>query len=127
MTDTPGSREAAKKTYGYIDSLTKEAHRDVSADFNQKHKGIGFNKVPEMLAQTTIDWFSKRDKNVRLSHDATSEAKNGTVRMTFKGEMKGSSFKMRLDASFSVSGQAPEAPSYLKDLNFAVDSRDFMS
>lgn len=127
MTDAPGNKETAKRTYGYIDSLTKEARKGLTAELNQKYKGVGFNKVPEVLARTTIEWFSKRDKNVRLSHNGTSEARNGLVRMTFKGEMKSSKFTMRLDATFSVSGPGGDSPSYLRDLNFSVDSRDFLS
>jgi len=127
MTDAPGSKESQKRTYGYIDSLTKEARKGLTQEFNAKQKGLAFNKVPEILTKITVDWFQKRDKNVRLSHESTSEARNGIVRMTFKGEMKTSRFVMRLDANFSVSGQSPDSPSYLKDLSLAVDSRDFLS
>ena len=125
MTDTQGGKEAAKKTFGYIELLTKEARKAMTGEFNQKHKGAGFGKIPEILSKITIDWFTKRDKNIRLTLQSTPEAKNGQVRMIFNGDSKSAHFKMRLDATFSVSGQSPDSPAYLKDLNFAVDSRDF--
>ncbi len=125
MTDAPTSKETQKRSYQYIDSLTKEARKALTQEFNQKHKGVAFGKVPELLSQTTIDWFQKRDKNVRVSYDGTSEAKNGLVRMMFKGEAKNAKFKMRLDATFSTSDANPEAPAYLRDLNFGLDTRDF--
>ncbi len=125
MTDTPGGKEASKKTFGYIELLTKEARKAMTGEFNQKHKGAGFGKIPEILSQSTIDWFTKRDKNIRLTLESINEAKNGQVRMIFNGDSKSARFKMRLDATFSVSGQSPDSPAYLKDLNFAVDARDF--
>src|SRR5438093_11433871 len=97
MTDTAGGKEAAKKTFGYIELVTKVARKAMTGEFNQKHKGIGFGKIPEILSQITIDWFTKRDKNIRLTRQSTQDAKNAEVRMIFNGDSKSQPFKMILE------------------------------
>src|SRR5437899_11221141 len=98
MTDTAGGKEAAKKTFGYIEVLTKEARKAMTGEINQKHKGIGFGKIPEILSQITIDWLTKRDKNIRVTLQSTPEAKTGQVRMSVNGDSKSAHRKMPLHA-----------------------------
>src|SRR5437879_13464188 len=93
--------------------------------YTHMHKGAWSVKSPAILSQITTYWFIKRDKNLPLPLQSTPESNNGQVRMIFNGDSKSAHFKMRLDATFSVSGESPDSPAYLKDLNFAVDSRDF--
>src|SRR5438445_8879821 len=102
MTDTAGGKEAAKKTFGYIELLTKEARKAMTGEFNQKHKGIGFGKIPEILSQITIDWFTKRDKNIRLTLQSTPEARKAQVGWTSKGNSKIDNFKFGLEQTFSA-------------------------
>jgi len=125
MTDVLAGKEDVKRTFTYIESLTRESRKALTLEFNQKHKGLVFAEVPQTLSQSIIDWFSRRDRSIRLKHDTTSEAKDGQVRMVFSGQVKSITFKMRLDAMFTWSGQSPESPSYLKQLNVMVDNRDF--
>ena len=54
MTDTAGGKEAAKKTFGYIELLTKEARKAMTGEFNQKHKGAGFGKIPERSEERRV-------------------------------------------------------------------------
>ena len=125
MTDVLAGKEDVKRTFTYIESLTRESRKALTLEFNQKHKDLVFAEVPQTLSQSIIDWFTRRDRSIRLKHDTTSDAKDGQVRMVFSGQVKSISFKMRLDAMFTWSGQSPGSPSYLKQLNVTVDNRDF--
>ena len=127
MTDILTGKEDIKRLFTYVEALTRESRKALTLEFNQKHKGIPFAKVPQTLSQSMVDWFAHRDKNVKVVYESTTEARNGTVRMVFNGEVKRVRFKMRLDATFSMTGQTTESPSYLKDLNVTVDNRDFSS
>ena len=125
MTDAETGKELVARTYGYIENVSKESRKALTAEFNQNHKGIPFNSVPEILKKNTIDWFLRRDKTLKLSHENTSLGKLGEVRMIFQGETKRVRFKVHLNAFFTVSGQSEGSPSFLRDINFTVDPREF--
>ena len=94
-------------------------------EFNQKHKGIKLNAVSDTLRQSVLAWFPRRDPMLKLTHERTTQGKPGDVRMDFQGETKAVHFKVHLHAVFAVNGQAPDSPSFLKEVNLSVDPREF--
>ena len=125
MTDMLKGSQVLQKTYTYIENVTKESRKALMEDFSQKHKGIGINLAPDILRQTVLDWFPRRDPMLKLIHEKTSQGKPGDVRMDFLGETKAVRFKVHLHAVFAVNGQSPDSPSFLKEVNLSVDPREF--
>ncbi len=125
MTDTLSGRAIVQKTFVYVDSLGKECRKALTADFNKSHKGARFDTISQLLRQGVLDWFARRDRNLSLVHGSTDDGKLGEVRMLFQGEAKRVSFKIRFDASFTISGQSRDSQCFLKGVNVSVDPRDF--
>jgi hypothetical protein len=125
MTDVLTGKEIVQKTFGYVEAVSKESRKALTTEFNQKYKGTKFSIISELLRQSTLNWFARRDKNFRLSHEETNDSKLGEVRMTFHGESKKVHFKVHLNATFSLSAETTESPCYLKTLNVFVDPREF--
>ncbi len=61
MTDMLKGSQVLQKTYTYIENVTKESRKALMEDFSQNHKGIGINLAPDILRQTVLDWFPRRD------------------------------------------------------------------
>jgi hypothetical protein len=125
MTDVMTGKEIVQKAFAYVDTISKESRKALTTEFNQKYKGTKFSMTSGILRQSMLDWFTRRDKNVRLSHEETNDSKLGEVRMTFQGETKRVRFKVHLNAAFSMNGDTTESPCYLKTLNVFVDPREF--
>ncbi len=125
MTDTLSGKETVQKTVVYVDSVGKECRKALTADFNQSHKGARFEAVSQLLRQGVLDWFSRRDRNLKLVHESTDDGKLGEVRMLFQGEAKKVRFKIRFDASFTLTSQSRDSHCFLKGVNVSVDPRDF--
>jgi hypothetical protein len=125
MTDAETGKALVARTYSYLDNVSKESRKALTSDFNQNHKGIPFKSAPDILRKTALDWFSKRDKTLNMSHETTNLGKLGEVRMTFRGETKRVHFKVHLNALFTVNGQSEESPSFLREVNLSVDPREF--
>ncbi len=112
MTDKLAGKDDSQRLLGYVESVAKESRKALTLEFNEKHKGIPFN---------TTAWFGRRDKNLRITAETVNSAKLGEVRAVFGGETKNVRFKVRADATFSVSGGSADSPSYLKELNVSID------
>ncbi len=125
MTDILTGKEIVQKAFAYVDTISKESRKALTTEFNQKYKGTKFSMTSGILRQSMLDWFARRDKNVRLSHEETNDSELGEVRMTFQGETKKVHFRVHLNAAFSMSGETTESPCYLKTLNVFVDPREF--
>ena len=125
MTDVSTGREVVQKTFAYVESVAKESRKALTSEFGQSHKGIDFNTASQILRQSLLDWFSRRDKSLRLVHETTSQGRLGEVRMVFHGETKKVHFKVYLHAVFTVAGQSAESPCFLKEVNVFVDPREF--
>ena len=125
MTDALRTKEVLQKTITYIENVSKESRKALMEEFNQKHKGIKLNAASDTLRQSVIAWFPRRDPMLKLAHERTIQGKPGDVRMDFQGETKSVRFKVHLHAVFAVNGQAPDAPSFLKEVNLSVDPREF--
>ncbi len=120
MTDQLTGKEDAQRILAYLESIAKESRKALTIEFNQKRKGIPFKTAPEVLRDSLLAWFSRRDKNVRLTFETTNSARPGEVRSVFTGETKKVQFKVRADAMFTMAGSA-ESPCYLKELNVTID------
>ncbi len=125
MTDVLKGKEVLQKTFTYVENVTKESRKALMEEFSQKHKGIGLNSASDILRQSVLDWFPRRDKTFRLVHEKTSQGRPGELRMDFLGETKTVHFKVHLHAVFAVSGQSADSPSFLKEVNLLVDPREF--
>ena len=125
MTDVLRTKEVLQKTVTYIESVSKESRKALMEEFNQKHKGIKLNSASDMLRQSVLAWFPRRDPMLKLAHERTTQSKPGDVRMDFQGETKTVHFKIHLHAVFAVNGQSPDSPSFLKEVTLSVDPREF--
>ena len=125
MTDVLKGKEVLQKTFAFIENVTKESRKALTSEFSQNHKGIEFNLAPQILRQSVLDWFSRRDKSIKLVHETTSQGRPGEVRMVFHGETKTVHFKVHLHAMFTVTGQSSKSPCFLKEVNVLVDPREF--
>ncbi len=121
MTDTLTGKEDAKRILAYAESLARESRKALTVEFNQKHKGKPFNTTAQVLRDSLLAWFSRRDKNLRLIHETTNTAKMGEVRATFSGEAKNVRFKVQANAIFTLGGESMDSPCYLKELNVTID------
>ena len=125
MTDMLKGSQVLQKTFTYVENVTKESRKALMEQFSQNHKGIALNSASDILRQTVLDWFPRRDPMLKLVHEKTSQEKPGDVRMDFRGETKTVHFKVHLHAVFAVNGQSPDSPSFLKEVNLSVDPREF--
>jgi lysine/ornithine N-monooxygenase len=125
LTDTSSGAKLVERTFVYLSSVTKECRKAVSENFEQAHKGIPFDSVDKVMRQEIESWFSKRDKNIRLSHDRSLRGRPGEILVTYSGATKDAHFKIHVDGVFTLAGSSNNAPSYLKSLDLHVDKRDF--
>src|SRR5207245_11096229 len=119
MTDMLKGSQVLQKTFTYIENVTKESRKALMEEFSQNHKGIGINLAPDILRQTVLDWFPRRDPMLKLVHEKTSQGKPGHVRMDFRGETKAVRVKVHLHAVFALNGLSPDPPSFLHEVNLS--------
>ncbi len=122
MTDTLSGKEDAQRIFVYAESLAKESRKALKAEFNQKHKGIPFNTTPQLLRDSLLAWFMRRDKNLKVTAESTDSTTLGEVRATFRGEAKKVSFKLHAYAQFTLAGASAESLCYLKEMNVTIAS-----
>jgi len=125
MTDMLKGSQVLQKTFTYIENVTKESRKALMEEFSQNHKGIALDSASDILRQTVLNWFPRRDPMLKLVHEKTSQGKPGDIRMDFRGETKAVHFKFHLHAVFAVNSQSPDSPSFLKEINLSVDPREF--
>jgi len=119
MTDALTGKQDIQRLLAYAESIAKESRKALTIEFNSKHKGIPFNTAPKVLQESLVAWFSRRDKNVKITPGTVSTTQ-GQVRATFGGETKNVRFQLHADAMFKTTGESAEAPCYLKELNVTV-------
>jgi hypothetical protein len=125
MTDTPSGRELVEKAFVYMTTLAKECRKEVTASFEQHHKGLSFDQVEPTLRSEITAWFSERDRNLKIQHEKSATGRPGEILMTYAGTSKDARFKFHVDSAFTLAGSAAASPSYLKSMNVYVDKRDF--
>src|SRR2546428_201306 len=121
LTDKLAGKDDSQRLLGYVESVAKESRKALTLEFNEKHKGIPFKNTGQILRDSLIAWFSRRDKNLRIIAESVNSAKLGEVRAVFGGETKNVRFKVRADATFSLAGGSADSPCYLKELNVSID------
>lgn len=122
MTDTLSAKRDTQRILDYVEGLSKESRKALTAEFNQKHKGIPFNNTPQLLRDIILTWYTRRDSNLKLTLQSTNNATLGEVRAAFKAEYKIASFKLLAHAKFTLVGNSVESPCYLRELNVTISS-----
>ena len=130
MTDVLTGKELVQKSYEYLDKLTKECTKVLLEDYNKTHKKFQIGTLPTETGANVVQWFERRDKNVRVSFDQNSVIKPQPmqVRMKFKGNTKDADFT--LDATigiFVVPGTeiTDQAICFVKTLVISADKNNF--
>ncbi len=130
MTDPLTGKELVQKSYEYVDKLTKECAKVLLEEYNKTHKKFQLGTLPKETGTNVIQWFEKRDKNVKLAMDENSIMKPQPtqVRMKFKGSTKDADFT--LDATigaFIVPGSEinDQTTCFVKTLVLSADKNNF--
>ncbi len=120
MTDTLSAKVDTQRILVYAEGVAKEARKALIAEFNQKHKGIPFNTTPQLLRDSLLAWYTRRDPNLKVTPESIHSATLGEVRATFRAEAKKVGFKINAYAKFTLTGGSNESPCYLKELNVTI-------
>src|SRR5207245_4649990 len=88
MTDKLAGKDDSQRLLGYVESVAKESRKALTLEFNEKHKGIPFNKTGHILRDSLIAWFGRRDKNLKIIAESVNSAKLVEVRAGLGGETK---------------------------------------
>ncbi len=122
MTDPLSGKEDTQRILAYAETLAKESRKALISEFNQKHKGIPFNTTSQLLKDSILAWYKRRDNNLKLTPENMDSATLGEVRASFKAEYKKANFKLHAYAKFTVTGGSTESPCYLKELSITIAS-----
>ncbi len=127
MTDPLTGKQLVEKSYEYLDRLTKECARALVQDFNATHRKFEPNRIASEVGGAVVQWFAKRDRNVRLSLDAASVQQQPNLsRLKFNGSTKDAQFSIGATVgTFSVPGGDASPTSFVKTLVFSVDKTSF--
>ena len=130
MTDPLTGKELVQKSYEYVDKLTKECAKVLLEEYSKTHKKFQLGTLPKETGSNVIQWFEKRDKNVKLSLDQNSVTKpqSTQLRMKFNGSTKDADFT--LDATigaFVVPGSEinDQTMCFVKTLVVSADKNNF--
>lgn len=130
MTDTLTGKELVQKSYEYVDRITKECAKVLLDDYNKAHKKFQLGTLALETSANVVQWFEKRDRNVKVSFDQNSTVKTQPtqLRMKFKGSTKDADFT--LDGSvgvFVVPGTLVDdgTTCFVKNLTLSADKNSF--
>ncbi len=121
-TDALSKQADSQRIMVYAEVLAKESRKALTAEFNEKHKGMPFNTTPSLLRDSLLAWFARRDKTLRVTSETAAAGTLGEVRASFRCNAKNMSFKILAHAKFTLSGGSAVSPCYLKELNVTVAS-----
>ena len=128
MTDVLSGKELVEKSYEYLEKLTRECSKQLAEEYNASRKKFESDKFPKELGDNILQWFTRRDKNLRLNLDSAFAQKDQPhlVHMNFSGSTKDADFKISgTTTSFSIPNAEGRSLSVMKTLVFSVDKRDF--
>jgi hypothetical protein len=127
VTDPLTGKQLVEKSYEYVDRLTKECGKALVQEFNATHKKFEPNKIASGVGEAVVQWFAKRDRNVRLSVDPASVQQQPNLsRLRFSGSTKDAQFSIGATVgTFSVPGSDGASASFVKTLVFSVDKTNF--
>jgi hypothetical protein len=122
VTDPLSGKDDTQRILAYAETLAKESRKALTAEFSQKHKGVPFNTMPQLLRESLLAWYTRRDSNLKLTPESMTSATPGEVRAAFRGEYKRANFKLYAHAKFTLAGGSVDSPSYLRELNVTIAS-----
>ncbi len=122
MTDTLSAKRDTQRVLLYAEGLAKESRKALTTEFNQRHKGIPFNTTPQLLRDSLLAWYTRRDNNMKLTTESINSATLGEVRVTFRAEYKKATFKLHAHGKFTLTGGSIDSPCYMKELNITIAS-----
>src|SRR5437879_12620393 len=93
MTDKLAGKDDSQRLLGYVESVAKESRKALTLEFNEKHKGIPFNKTGHIVRDSGIAWYGRRDKNLKIIAESVKSAKVGEDRAGFGDESKNVRYK----------------------------------
>jgi len=130
MTDPLTGKELVEKSYEFVDRLTRECTKVLMEDYNKTHKKFSTDKVSADVGADIVQWFEKRDKNVRLAlaPNSISRLQPNQFHETFKGNTKDADFDISATiVTFQVPGsEYSGAPiSFVKSLAINADKTKF--
>ena len=130
MTDPLTGKELVQKSYDYIDKLTKECAKTLVDEYNKTHKKFQIGSFPREISNNIVQWFDKRDKNVRLVADPNSITKPqpAQAHIKLKGNTKDADFTLEATAGmFVVPGSqvTDESICFAKTLTINADRSNF--
>lgn len=94
MTDPLTVKELIQKSYEYIDKLTKECAKSLLEEYNKSHKKFQIGNLPKETSANIIQWFEKREKNVRINliQNSIVQPAPAQFRMKLNGNTKDADF-----------------------------------
>lgn len=125
MTDIKSGPQLVEKTFVYMSNLSRECRKALADKFGQAYKGMPFESIEPTMRKEVESWFAERDRNITIKHEKSTAGIRGEILMTYSGAKQGAHFKFHVDALFTISGQPPNAPTYVKNINITVDKREF--
>ena len=128
LTDPLTGKELVEKSYEYIEKLTRECARLLIEDFNTTHRKFDQKSYPTEVGNSIVQWFAKRDKNVRLSADSVNvvQQQPNSARIGFKGNTKDADFDMTATVgTFAVPMGDGRLLTFVKTLVFSVEKQNF--
>ncbi|MCL5067599.1 MAG: hypothetical protein M1368_04520 [Thaumarchaeota archaeon] len=127
MTDPLTGKELVGKSYEYIEKLAKECAKALIEEFNNVHRKFQKDTLPKEVASDVIQWFEKRDKNIRLVFDSANvpSQQQNTAHLRFKGNTKDADFTITGTVGSFVALSQDKPISFVKTLVFSVDKNNF--
>lgn len=128
MTDPLTGKELVEKSYEYIDKLTRECAKSLVDEFNTTHRKFDQNSFANEVGDSTVQWFNKRDKNVKLSVDSLNvvQQQPNIAHVRFTGSTKDAEFEISATVgTFSVPSSDGKLLSFVKTLVFSVEKNSF--
>jgi hypothetical protein len=130
LTDPLTGKELIRKSYDYIDKLTRECAKVLLEEFSKTHRKFELGKVSTEVSSEIVHWFERRDKNIRLAFDPASGSRPQPTqyRLKFKGNTKDADFVMEAVVGvFVVPGSeiSNSTIAFPKTLTIAADKASF--
>jgi hypothetical protein len=128
MTDPLTGKELVEKSYEYMEKLSRECARFLIEDYNAAHRRFDQKSYPTEVANSIVQWFSKREKNIRLWVDSIKvvQQQPSTAHIKFKGNTKDADFEITAAVgTFAVPMSDGKLMSFVKTLVFSVEKQNF--
>ncbi len=128
LTDPLTGKELVEKSYEYVEKLTRESARFLVEDFNTTHRKFDQKSYATEVGNSIVQWFAKRDKNIRLAVDSLNvvQQQPNNAHIKFKGATKDADFEMTATVgTFAVPMGDGRLLSFVKTLVFSVEKQNF--